>query len=215
MYCSQCGKTHSDKARFCIKCGHDLTEDAGIAGSEVPTLPIVTEEASTAGAEVPNYPMKIIWPVVLVITLIFGYTLTPVDALAQLLENQLGVGDEGVQMITFAAGYTLPAVVASLIGTLLFLRTNLEFKTSYGYIIVMGIGLLFVASAFACDRLGLGIPVRVGSDVLSGGPPVSLVVRVARVYINSYGWGLFVTAVAVGIASGLQISNWLNWLKKL
>lgn len=97
-------------------------------------------------------------------------SLTLADALAQLLEKRLGVGDEGVQMITFAAGYTFPAVVAFLIGTLLLLRTNLEFKTD-GYTIVMGIGLLFVASAFACDRLGLGIPVTVEINGLEFGAP--------------------------------------------
>jgi hypothetical protein len=194
-----------------MECGHDLTEDLVAAKSEAPRLQVLTKKEVAAVPPEPKWPMKIIWPGVLVITLLFGYTLTPRDALEQLLV-QGGVGDEGVQMIAFAAGCAFPATLGFLIGTLLFLRTGLRNNNSNLWLVFSAV---FVISAVVCNSLELGLPVTWAGERMPNAPPaIGIPLLVISVYINSYTYGLFITAAAIGIAAGLQIDNWLNRYSK-
>lgn len=149
--------------------------------------------------------MKIVWPATCFITLVFGYLLTPAEALALLVQSQ-GSTEEWHGHMAFAAGYTFPATVSFFAGFLFLRRGPVSENGLNTAMVLLGI---FLASALICRSLGLGLPVVIEDSTLpSAHPIVALAVFVFGAYLNSYGFGLFVTAAALGIAAAMQVDNW-------
>lgn len=154
-----------------------------------------------------QWPMKLVWPVACFITLVFGYLLTPEEALMLLMQSQ-GSIEGWHEHMAFVAGYTFPATLSFFAGSL-FLRRG-PAKENWQNIAVILLGI-FLASALICRSLGLGLPVFIEDSTLpSAHPIVALAVFVLGAYLNSYGVGLFITGGALGMAAAMQVDNWLS-----
>jgi len=97
-------------------------------------------------------PLTVVWVTVFFIVAVFGYGLTPWDAIAQIVESQ-GLGETEAALIGFAAGFTLPlCVAASLLFYLLLTgeASKHEARTTLG---AVG-GVLFLAG-WLSSELGL------------------------------------------------------------
>lgn len=151
--------------------------------------------------------MKLVWPATCFITLVFGYLMTPSEALALLVESK-GSIEEWHEHMAFAAGYTFPATLSFFIGFLFLRRGPAKENWQNTAVILL---VIFLASALICRSFGLGLPVFVEDSTLPNAHPlVALAAFVFGAYLNSYGLRLFVTAAALGIAAAMQVDNWLT-----
>lgn len=143
-----------------------------------------------------------IWAGAFVIVGVFGYGMTPWDAIIQLIENN-GVGDQGAYLLAFAAGYTLPATAA--IGVIVALAYTGALRNVGLPGTVFLIALILGGAAILSQFLGLGLIVDLSNATWHSGPVwLSVFLFVLSAYLNAYGWPLMITAVALGIASGLH-----------
>lgn len=150
-----------------------------------------------------GWPMTWVWAAAAFCTLIFGYLVTPWEALQVLAEVQ------DIQTLMWeAAGYTLPAVIATIASFFAF-RNGLEGWNG----VAVSVALFFFA-ALICNFLELGLPVDLNTpSYIRMGSHLDFVIFVwvvASGYINSWGFGLFLTAIAIGTAAGMQLENWLS-----
>lgn len=169
-----------------------------------------TNSAFDAGENAPDHflwPMKVVWPVACFITLVFGYFLTPEEALLSLAQSQ-GSIEEWHEHMAFAAGYTLPATVSFFVGFLFIRRGPAQEYFRNTALILLAI---FLASALICRALGLGLPVYVEEATFPNTHPLAaLAAFILGAYLNSYGMGLFITAAALGTAAAMQVDNWFS-----
>ncbi len=152
--------------------------------------------------------MKWVWMVVFLLVAIFGYGVTPWDAVRALLENQ-GISDEDAQLIAFVAGFTLPLTVGSGVCVYLFLQGTFRSWHPVGVGFAVA-GILFGSGGVAA-QLGLGLlPSYANNLPDAGGHPVArLLGWVVQGYFNTYGWPLMVCSLAIGVACALQVHAWL------
>lgn len=152
--------------------------------------------------------MKLVWIGVFVIVSLFGYGFTEWDAIEHLLRNK-GVGDEGVGLIAFAAGYTLPLTVAT--GGLVFAYLHGAMSGWHPYLTgFVVVSVLFGAGLLAAE-LGLGLLPEFDAGLPGGGHPVMrLVMWAVKGYFNTYGSPLMVCSIAIGTAVALQLDVWVR-----
>ena len=150
---------------------------------------------------------KVAWMVAFVVTAVGAFGLTPWDAISQLIQES-GVGDTQAQMMAFTAGYTLPATAATALLVWLGLSGHLDAVHGPGLGIL--VGGVYLVSAFLSASMGLfTLPGVQDGITYEGGPPyVALPLLALRVYLNAYGFGLTVSAVAIGSAAAVQVAAW-------
>jgi hypothetical protein len=145
------------------------------------------------------------WVAAFVVTAVFGYGWTPWETINQLLESG-GVGDAEAQLMAFAAGYTLPATAATAVVAWLLLSgalRGMEGPNALGLV-----GVIYLGSAFLSATLGL-IQLPATADWAWSGPLyLALPINALLVYLNAYGFGLTLTALAIGSALAVQLKAW-------
>ncbi|HUR09096.1 MAG TPA: hypothetical protein VM347_41610 [Nonomuraea sp.] len=147
------------------------------------------------------------WLAAFVVTAIFGFGFTPWQTIQELIANQ-GVGDDGAMLIAFAAGYTFPATLGF---ALLFLLIDRGWLPVNGYLRITVITGIFVITAALSRSLGLGLLVTAADPAPETGNPFARIpAYVLGAYLNSYGWGLMLTAAAIALASVATVSVWLR-----
>ena len=133
--------------------------------------------------------------------------ITPWEAIEHILRNQ-GPGDEGTQFLAFVFGYTLPLSVSfGLIA--FFVLTGLNEK--YSVEIQLGsAGVILFLAGVASQTFGLGLPPSDVGTRISGPWFVAIPVYALSTYFNSYGFGLMISALALGVATALQVERWMH-----
>lgn len=172
----------------------------GASGASEPTSP-------GEGLGLKSDHMKVVWGIVFVVVALFGYGWSQQDVADHLLANE-GVGEEGVNMMWFAAGYTAPLTVGVAVLAFLYLRgvfTRMPWPNACG--IVAGV---LIVCGLASAYLGVGLAPGFESTLpASGGPPiVRLVGWTIAAYLNTYGWPLAVAALALGCGAALRADLW-------
>ena len=152
-----------------------------------------------------SWNLTVVWGVTFCAGAVLGGFMTPWEALSSVLENE-GAGDDGVTLIAFVAGYTLPLTAGFAVIFFIMLRNSFEELMSGGFAVLCGV-ILWVAGALA-GVLGLGLlpdyrGVEIGFDLRF------LVVRVLEAYFNSYGFALMLCSLVIAGASALQVDRWL------
>lgn len=141
--------------------------------------------------------MKWVWMGVFAVVALFAGGMTKWEVIAHLVDNQ-GVGEEGAGMLAFLAGYTLPFFLATTVVALVYLR---EGEVSLWVVIVV-----FIVAGHVASLLGLGLLAEYDytpPDVPI--PGVSILLRILGGYLDTYGWPLMVSSLAVGIGAALHI----------
>lgn len=152
--------------------------------------------------ELQSEHLPYIWAGAFVIVGVFGYGMTPWDAISQLIESE-GVGAQEAYLLAFAAGYTLPATAA--IGVIVALAHRGAFQDAGLPGTVFLIAVILGVAAILSQFLGLGLIVDLSNATWHSGPVwLSVFLFVFSAYVNAYGWPLMITALALGIASGLH-----------
>ncbi|MCA2230180.1 hypothetical protein [Nonomuraea aurantiaca] len=143
------------------------------------------------------------WLAAFAVTAIFGFGYTPWQTIQELIANQ-GVGDDGAMLIAFAAGYTFPAALGFALLCLLIDRGWLPVN---GHLRITVVTAIFVITAALSRSLGLGLLVTAADPVPETGNPFARIpAYVLGAYLNTYGWGLMLTAAAIALASVATIS---------
>ncbi|MEJ7634111.1 hypothetical protein [Aeromicrobium sp.] len=150
--------------------------------------------------------MPWLWAGAFLVTAIFGYLITPWEAISQLLENSGKVDNEGAQLIAFAAGYTLPATVGFAVLTWLGIHDKYEDFGPAGSCVVIGLTLL--GTALICQELALGLLPDWNSGMTDAPGILKFPVYILTAYLNEYGWGLMLTAAAIGAVLAFQVEAW-------
>lgn len=155
-----------------------------------------------AGSGAGTWPMKFVWPAAAAITLVFGYMVTPWQALIELAASQ-GVSEDVQSLMWRAAGYTLPAVAATMASFFL-----LRYTPWGGTGKVLAVAAAFAGAALICSawKLGLAVDLNNGSQV-SAAPYIAIPYVVGTAYLNAWGWPLFLTAIALGTAAAMHLDN--------
>jgi hypothetical protein len=151
--------------------------------------------------------LRYCWLAAFAVTAIFGFGVTPWETIRQLIANQ-GVGDDGTTLIAFAAGYTFPATLGF---TLMILLIDRGWLPVNGHLRITVITGIFVITAALSRSLGLGLVVTAADPAPETGNPFARIpAYVFGAYLNTYGWGLMLTAAAIALASVATISVWLR-----
>lgn len=157
---------------------------------------------AAAGSGSGTWPLKFVWPAAAAVTLVFGYMLTPWQALVELAESQ-GVSEDVQSLMWRAGGYTLPAVAATIASFFI-----LRYTSWTGTGKVLALAAAFAGAALICRMGQLGLPVDLsnGSQV-SAAPYIAIPYFVGTAYLNAWGWPLFLTAIALGTAAAMHLDN--------
>ena len=123
--------------------------------------------------------MSWIWAAVFVV--VVGGFGTEWEALAHLLENR-GVGEEGVGLLAFTAGYTFPLSLGVSVIALAILWGVVDEMN--GFIASVLAALILAVAGWLAGQLGLGLLPEYDA---STGPLLWFVIKA---YFNSYGWPL-------------------------
>ena len=146
--------------------------------------------------------LKWAWGAAFAVTALFGFGLTPWDTIGVAMGEVEGVDRES--LVAFAAGYTLPA--AAGFALIVWLAYSGAMREQSGIAQVVVYSLILAGTALLCQFLGLGLLPDFGRATFQSGPfYVTLPVFVLSAYLNSYGWGLMLTAAAIGVAAGLHV----------
>lgn len=169
------------------------------------TQPYSVAQGSEPGTSSVKWPMNLVWILAAFVTLVFGYWLTPWDAIIQLGQGA-GVSAEVQTLMWTAAFYAFPAVAATFASFFIIKKwTGSEIN------LALALALVFGVAAALSNVFALGLPVELTQkQPLSGPPYVALPIWVITAYINSWGYGLFITALGLGTATAMQVDNWLN-----
>lgn len=148
--------------------------------------------------------LKYCWMAAFAITAIFGLGFTPWQAVGELIANQ-GLSTEGIALIVYAAAYTFPATAGL---TALFLIIDRGWLPVNGYLRLVLIITIFVVTTSVSQAYGIGRAISMGQPSLhtSGNPLLRLLTQILGAYLNSYGWGLMLAAVAIALASVASLS---------
>jgi len=142
---------------------------------------------------------KFVWGTVAVITTIFGYRVTDWDAL-----NRAASADPGNTIAIVRVGlYCFPVTLATMLSILL-----IRFRVLHGVGAVLGIcGLFFGACLFA-TIIGVGATVDPTAGTRWSGPwLITLPLYIITMYVRAYGFGLFLTAVAIGAGLASEVER--------
>ena len=148
--------------------------------------------------EIRDISMKWIWGGVFIIIAFFGVGLTPWDVIAHLIANK-GMGEEGIGLVSFVAGYTLPLTAGFGIIALFVLTKNPN-QSLIPFHAIVAAGILYLAGWVAA-HLGLGLLPqysRFTSEAVR--PPLGPLFFVLQGYFNTYGWSLMICALAISLS---------------
>jgi hypothetical protein len=146
--------------------------------------------------------LKWAWGGAFVVTALFGFGLTPWETIGVAMGEVDGVDRES--LVAFAAGYTLPA--AAGFALIVWLAYSGAMRKQSGIAQLVTYSLILVGTAALCQFLGLGLLPDFAHATFQSGPfYVAIPVFVLSAYLNSYGWGLMLTAAAIGVAAGLHV----------
>jgi hypothetical protein len=148
-------------------------------------------------------PPTVLWIGAFIIVAIFGYGLTPWQVIESLMAEQ-GMGTGQQELMAFAAGYTLPLTVG--FGVITYIA--LSGQAPHGPEKFAGAALILAACGWAAGELGLGLPPDYTGARGTGPAYVYLPMLVLSAYFNSYGFGLMLSALALGVASAVQFDRW-------
>ena len=148
----------------------------------------------TLASQLKSTPISAVWAVAAVVVAIC--TSATKDEIDLLLEDR-------ASFLAFWAGYTLPLTAAFAILGFLFLRG--EHKGKSVHIVALTTAGTLFACGKAAEYLGLGLlPEYRG--VAPGAPP-QLLAWVLGAYLNSYGWPLVISALALGAALAVWLAR--------
>ena len=164
----------------------------------------------TVADQLRQIPMGIIWRITFVVVGVGAGLFTSwQDIGVHLIQNQ-GVGDEGAALLGFVAGYTLPLFVGFFI--LAFLAIKESDFSRYGWpVLVLALAFILWVCGEAARALGLGL-LPDYTYVALGEWPAQLrpLGYVLTAYFNSYGFGLMLCALALGVALAVQVERWVH-----
>lgn len=152
-------------------------------------------------------PSQWLWIGAFVIVAIFGYGLTPWEVIASLLESR-GLGGDQQQQLAFAAGYTLPLTVGFAVIT--YLGLTGEFSQHSIYEQIGGAAIILAVCGWIAGELGLGLLPNYSGAYGTGPWYVRIPMLVLSAYFNSYGFGLMLSSLALGIAAAIEIDRWTS-----
>jgi len=159
-------------------------------------------------------PTKVIWIAVLSIVVLFGGLMTPWDLIKQLIADG-GIGESGVQILAFIAGYTLPLTVGFAVVLFLYL-TGLN-RGHHIFTQILAVAVILLVAGFFSKALGVGLSPDYLANKTVNTPwwPVTLLLFVLSAYVNSYGIPLMISALAIGGGVALNIERMLKEEGKL
>lgn len=150
--------------------------------------------------------MSLVWATAVLIALVLGFGMNPIAVVTAMLQEQ-GVTDAQAQATAFAAGFTLPVVVGTLVVVLLVGSGAMARLEGPNQAIL--ITLIFAAAGVLSAVFGLGLAPDFAGTKLVGGPPfLSLPLFVLQAYLSRYGFPLLFVGLAIGAAAGLQAYRW-------
>lgn len=148
--------------------------------------------------------LRLIWSVAFAITAVLGYGMTPWAVIGSLLETR-GVDGGGAALLAAAAGYTLP-VSAGVALSLVLIDRGWYPVNGYGRLsLFTGIFLLTTALA---EGLGGDLAPADPSLPEAGNMFAVIGSHLLSTYLNTYGWGLLVSAVSIGVATAASVGVW-------
>jgi hypothetical protein len=151
--------------------------------------------------------MQVLWGVTFLVVAVFGFAVTPWEAIAYLLESG-GVDSDGAALIGFAAGFTLPLTAGFFIITLAVLTDSVPPMHPW---VALGVaaGILWLCGE-AARYFGLGLTPDYKTYWAPGPPQFRPITVVLQAYFNSYGWPLMLCALAIGVTGALQLARVLH-----
>ena len=152
--------------------------------------------------------MKWVWMVVFFIVAVVGLGATKWETIELLLDNQ-GVGEQGASILAFVAGYTLPLTAGAAIIVFLALRGVFERMHPFAGCVLAG--FVLVVAGEVAKALGLGLLPEYSATSTVGGPgQVRFLAWALGGYLNTYGWPLAVSALAIGTGAALHVDTFIR-----
>lgn len=195
----------------------DLKKSEAIAGMGLSVSPALTPELAAPAAPAQADPveddagglsqikMGYVWLVAGAAALLLSGTMTGWDVVNEALQAQ-GLSQNMQDRVWYIAGQTVPAVVATILTFFTLRHEGLADNFFAKLVIVAGI---FFASSLVCNALGLGRLVEHARGTQIDAPSyISFPFYVASAYINTWGVGLFLASLVIGLASAVHIAKW-------
>jgi len=169
------------------------------------------QATDTLADQLRSVSMQVVWAIVFCVIIVALGVFSPLETIEYLLINR-GIGDEGIGVIAFVAGYTLP--LACGFGALAFLYLT-GINRDWGLSGQVGCAtlVLFVAGELArALSLGLAPDYHGAIDTHISGYFKPLAIVLAA-YLNAYGLPLVACALAIGTAGAMHVERWVNPLR--